>query len=109
MVDDAGTWHPVAAQNDIPIGEMLAREVGGASVVVYNVEGDLYATDNICSHAYALLSDGWLEGDVIECPLHGGQFDVKTGRAMGDPVTCDLRVFPVRLRDGHIEVHLAAR
>jgi nitrite reductase/ring-hydroxylating ferredoxin subunit len=52
------------------------------------------------------LSDGWLDGDIIECPLHGGQFNVRTGQALGDPVTCDLRRFPTRVRDGRIEVQV---
>jgi nitrite reductase/ring-hydroxylating ferredoxin subunit len=104
MVELVSEWQTVAAEADIPPGEMLAKEVGSSSVVIYNIDGAFFATDNVCTHAYALLSDGWLDGDIVECPLHGGQFDVKTGKAMSDPVTCDLRVFPVRCSDGKIEV-----
>jgi nitrite reductase/ring-hydroxylating ferredoxin subunit len=106
MADMVGVWRPVAAERDVPPGEMFASEIGGVSLAVYNVDGAFFATDNICTHAYALLSDGWLDGDIIECPLHGGQFNVRTGQALGDPVTCDLRRFPTRLRDGRIEVQV---
>ena len=62
------------------------------------------ATDNVCTHAFALLSDGWLDGEYVECPLHGGRFEVATGKAMGDPVVCDLRTFPVRVSGDDIEI-----
>jgi nitrite reductase/ring-hydroxylating ferredoxin subunit len=108
MADMVSFWRPIAAESDVPPGEMLASEIGGVSLVVYNVDGAFFATDNICTHAYALLSDGWLDGDIIECPLHGGQFNVRTGKALGDPVTCDLRRFPTRVSDGRIEVQVPA-
>jgi nitrite reductase/ring-hydroxylating ferredoxin subunit len=50
------------------------------------------------------LSEGWLEGDQVECPLHGGRFEVATGKAMGDPVDCDLKTYPVRVSGEDVEV-----
>jgi nitrite reductase/ring-hydroxylating ferredoxin subunit len=76
-------------------------------VALYNVEGRIYATHNICTHAQALLSDGWLDGDVIECPLHGGRFDVKTGKGLGAPITCDLKILPVRIEGDTIQVNVS--
>ena len=52
---------------------------------------------NVCSHAYALLSDGWLDGHLIECPLHNGQFDVRTGQGQGAPITTDIRAYKTRV------------
>jgi nitrite reductase/ring-hydroxylating ferredoxin subunit len=65
---------------------------------VYDVGGEFYAADNICTRAQALLSEGWLEGDVIECPLHGGRCEVKTGKGLGAPITCDVKTYLVRVQ-----------
>lgn len=85
---------------------MIGLEIDDHRIALYNVEGTIHATANVCTHAFALLSDGWLEGDTVECPLHGGRFDVVTGKAMGDPVDCDLRVFPVEIEDGVVRVFI---
>lgn len=100
----AGDWLDTGITTSISPGSMVPVRMGGMSIAIYNVDGALYATANICTHAYAVLTDGWLDGDVIECPLHGGRFRVKTGEAIGDPVTCNLRTFPVRTHGGIIQV-----
>jgi len=87
---------------------MIAVEIEGAKIAIYRVDGELFATDNICSHAFAVLTDGWLDGDEIECPLHGGRFNVRTGKALTSPVECDIRTFPVRDVDGAVQVLLPA-
>jgi nitrite reductase/ring-hydroxylating ferredoxin subunit len=85
-------------------GGMLEVTVADRPVVVYRVDNCLYATDGRCTHGYAALVDGWLEGTVIECPLHGGCFDVTTGRGLGPPIHEDLNAFAIRERDGVIEI-----
>ena len=87
---------------------MLGTEVGGASIAVYNVGGCYYATSNICTHEHVHLSDGYLEGKLIECPLHAGTFDVTTGKGMGPPITCDIRTFPVRVVAEAVQVCIPA-
>jgi naphthalene 1,2-dioxygenase system ferredoxin subunit len=72
-------WVRVAGRGDLTAGEVIGVEAGGRSIAVYDCDGELFATDNICTHAYACLSDGWLEGSTIECPLHAARFDVRTG------------------------------
>lgn len=109
LSEQQGIWHPVAREDELAPGGMANSDFGGDRIVVYNVDGEFYATDNVCTHAFALLSDGWLEGEIIECPLHAGRFNVRTGQALGDPVECDLRTFPVRIADGTIEVLLTGR
>ena len=69
----------------------------GLQLALYRVDGEWFCTDNVCSHAYALLSDGWLEGHLIECPLHNGQFDIRTGKGQGSPITADIRAYPTRV------------
>jgi nitrite reductase/ring-hydroxylating ferredoxin subunit len=105
-VTDASQWHVLAMLDEIGPGQMLAREVGEIHLALYNVDGEVFVTDNVCTHAYALLTDGWLDGNVIECPLHGGQFNVCTGAAMSEPVEINLQTYPVRLVEGRVEVQL---
>ena len=99
-------WVAVAPRAALADGAMLGVEVGNHTIAVYNVDGELYATDNTCTHAFAMLSDGFLEGDIVECPLHGGCFNVKTGEGQGAPVTEDIKTYPVRVVDDNIEVQV---
>lgn len=106
MSDDSVTWVRVAALSDIGAGEMTSVEIDGRSIAIYRLEDDsgVFATDNVCTHALAYLIDGWLEGDVIECPLHGGSFNVRTGEGLSEPITCALKTYPVQLAEGDILV-----
>ena len=101
-----GGWVRVAGRGDLAAGEVIGVEAGGRSIAIYDCDGALFATDNICTHAYACLSDGWLDGNTIECPLHAARFDVRTGQVLDPPATEDLQTYPVRLVDGDIEVRL---
>jgi nitrite reductase/ring-hydroxylating ferredoxin subunit len=103
MSDEAG-WVTVAQLADVGEGEVLGVEIGDTSIALYNLDGEICATDNICTHAFAMLSDGWLDGDCIECPLHAGRFDVRTGKALGPPVDEDIKVYPVRVVGNDIQV-----
>ncbi len=100
------TWTTVAQRSDVQPGEVLAVEVGSQRIALYNLDGEIHATDNVCTHAFALMSDGYLEGDIIECPLHGGRFEVRTGKGLGPPISCDLKTFPVRLVGENVEVNV---
>ncbi len=97
-------WQPVPGAEELPEDEILAVKVGGLQIGVCRIDETYYAFDNVCTHAYALLSDGWLEGRIVECPLHGGRFDVTTGEALGAPVICPLKTYPTRLVDGLVEI-----
>jgi len=100
-------WVRVAAAADIAAGSVLGVRVGEHDIAVYHLDdGEWYASDNICTHEYALLSDGWLENGCIECPLHAGQFDVRTGKAMCAPVEKDLRMFPVKVEGDSVLVEV---
>ena len=104
-MDDAAKWVRVAAVKQVGAGEMLAVEAGGKPIALFHLEdGSWHATGNVCTHAYAMLTEGWLEGDVIECPLHAGRFDVRTGQAMGAPVEEDLPTYPVKVEGADVFV-----
>jgi naphthalene 1,2-dioxygenase ferredoxin component len=106
MSERKGDWVRAAARGDLALGEVIGVDVSGSSIAIYDCEGELFATANICTHAYACLSDGWLDGATIECPLHAARFDVRTGRVLDPPATEDLKIYPVRVVDGEIQVKL---
>src|SRR5271157_2781464 len=100
-------WMRVAAVADVAEGQVHAVRVGKLEIALYHLPGDEFrATDNICSHEYAQLSDGWLEDGCIECPLHAARFDVRTGRALCAPAEEDLRVFELKLEGNDLLVKL---
>lgn len=101
------TWVKVAGIDEVPEGEMIGRSVEGQKLAIYHLDdGRFFATANVCTHEFALLSDGWLEGAEVECPLHSGRFDVTTGRALCEPLKRDIRSFEVEVRDDAVYVAL---
>jgi naphthalene 1,2-dioxygenase system ferredoxin subunit len=80
--------------------------VAGKDIAFYEVEGEVFATDNICTHGHARMSDGFLEGREIECPLHQGKFDVCTGKAMCAPLTEDIKTYAVRIDNMRVMLKL---
>ena len=74
------TFHAAAKTSEVEEGEALEVTVGGKDIALYNVDGEFYATDAMCTHAFVSLADGYVEGDIIECPLHGGKFEIIQGR-----------------------------
>jgi len=104
----AEEWINVAKRGALAAGEMLAVRVGDKEIALYDVDGAIFATDNVCTHAYAQLTDGFLDGDVIECPLHAGRFEVKTGRGLGPPIPCDIKTYRVRVAGDAVEVDVGS-
>lgn len=97
-------WISVAAQDDVPEGGTLPVVVAGEAVCLYKIEGAVYATQDTCTHEDASLAEGFIEGDCIECPLHQALFHIPTGEARTAPACVNLRVYPVRVIAGNVEV-----
>lgn len=95
-------WIDASAEADVPQDDVVAMAVAGRDIALYSVEGQIYATDNVCTHGHARLCDGFLEGHEIECPLHQGKFDVRTGQPTCAPVTEALRSYPVKIEAGRV-------
>ena len=100
------SWVRVASLDEIPASGMKGYDVSGRELVLFNIDGKIYCTSNICTHAYALLSGGFLDGCEIECPLHAGRFNVQTGKALCQPVTEDLTIFMTKILGGDVLVFL---
>lgn len=105
MSDEKG-WVKAANRGDLGDGDVLGIVLAGREIAIYDLDGEVFATDDICTHAYARLSDGFLDKGEIECPLHAGRFDVKTGKATAPPCTDDLKTYPVRLIGAEIHIKL---
>ena len=98
------TWHEVANADDVAPEEPIKVQVGDEEIALYHVDGDIYATSNICTHAFASMVDGYQEGVEIECPLHEGRFNIKTGAPVCPPVSEPLRTFEVKVENGKVLV-----
>jgi nitrite reductase/ring-hydroxylating ferredoxin subunit len=102
-----GDWVRAAAKIDVAEGTCLGVRIGDVDVALYHLPGgEFHATSNVCSHEFALLSDGWLENGCIECPLHAAQFDVRTGKASGPPAETDIAVYPIKVEGDDLLVQL---
>ncbi|GAA2634042.1 bifunctional 3-phenylpropionate/cinnamic acid dioxygenase ferredoxin subunit [Streptomyces axinellae] len=97
---------PVCRLDDLPAGESIRLDLD-PPIAVFNADGELYAVDDTCTHQDASLSEGWLEGCLIECPLHAASFDLRNGTPTCLPARRALRTYPVSVLDGTVWVHAA--
>jgi naphthalene 1,2-dioxygenase system ferredoxin subunit len=100
----SNNWIDVTASDAVPEDDVIGVDVAGKSLALYQVAGEIYATDNLCTHGNARLCDGFLEGHEIECPLHQGKFDIRNGKAMCAPLTEDVKTYPVRIEGKRVFV-----
>jgi len=104
--DAETTWHEVATlaqlDPDFPIGV----EVQGQRIGLFLLGDAVHAIEDVCPHAYALLSQGFQEDGVIECPLHAARFDIVSGKCLTEIGQRDLQCFPVRVQQGRIQLRL---
>ncbi len=94
----------VARTDELPQGKMRLVEIGSERILLANVDGEYYAVSEECTHAYALLSQGDLRGEEVECPLHGSAFSVKSGEAMSPPASEALTSYSVRVDGSDIMI-----
>lgn len=99
-------WIDAGALADVPEGDVIGVNVAGKDIALYEVEGEVFATDNVCTHGHARMSDGFLEGHEIECPLHQGKFDVCTGKALCAPLTDNIKTYAVRIENMRVMLKL---
>lgn len=91
------TWINAARLNEIPADEPLQVNLDGQLIALYRVEGSYYATQDTCTHAKASLSEGFLNGDCIECPLHEALFHIPSGKLISGPACDSLKVFTTKI------------
>jgi phenylpropionate dioxygenase-like ring-hydroxylating dioxygenase large terminal subunit len=99
-------WQRAASLESIPEDGVLGVELEGTPLALYNLGGKIYATHGVCTHALAILAEGFVEDGKIECPLHQGLFDIRTGKALCAPLTEDIQTFAVDVEGDDVLVDL---
>ncbi len=97
-------WVTVARADELAPGEWRVADVDGAQVAVFNLDGQYYAIEDVCTHDAGQLTGGSVEGAEIVCPRHGARFCIRTGEALSAPAYEPTTIFPVRIENGEVQV-----
>ncbi|MFT6914717.1 MAG: 3-phenylpropionate/trans-cinnamate dioxygenase ferredoxin subunit [Motiliproteus sp.] len=97
-------WVTVAGVDELAPGERRVVDVDDTQILVFNLDGQYYAIEDLCTHDDGKLTGGSVEGDQIICPRHGARFCIRTGAALSAPAYEPTRTFPVRVENGVLEV-----
>jgi nitrite reductase/ring-hydroxylating ferredoxin subunit len=91
---------------DVADGTALKVETEGLILAVFNVEGEYYVLDDTCTHGPGSLSEGYIEGDVVECNFHNGQFNIRTGEVVLPPCMIPMKTYPTTVEDGKVYIEV---
>ena len=97
-------WIDVSAVDDLPPGSHQTVDVDDVMVVVFNLDGEFYAIEDVCTHDGSEISSGCVIDGQIECPRHLARFDIKTGEVTAPPAYEPIDVFPVSVEQGMVRV-----
>ena len=95
-------WVRVCGSEELLPGEFRVAYDGDTAIAVFNVDGELYAIEDVCTHDGGELAGGPVEGFEVECLRHGARFDLRTGAALSAPAYVPTNVFPVKREDGAV-------
>jgi len=97
-------WMDVGTLEELPPGSRKVVDIDGVMIAVFNLDGEFFAIEDICTHDGGELASGVLEGDQIVCPRHGARFSIRTGEVLAPPAYEPVSAFPVRIADGRVQV-----
>ncbi|NRB19820.1 MAG: non-heme iron oxygenase ferredoxin subunit [Rhodobacteraceae bacterium] len=100
------SWTDACGIEDIDEEDLITWEHDGHTYAIYNTENGFFASDGMCTHEDQSLEDGLVIDCVIECPLHGGRFDICTGKALSAPAYTDLKTYPVKMKNSRILIEV---
>lgn len=100
------SWHKAAETAALDGKNVIGIEINGHEIALYRLEGEYFATTNICTHQFAFMSEGFVEGTCVECPLHQALFDIRTGAVVEGPADEPLKTYPIKLDGTAILVEL---
>ena len=100
-------WIDACATKDIDEEDLIPWEYNGQRIAIYKIKKGFFATDLFCTHEEESMEEGLVIDCVIECPLHGGRFDICTGKALSAPVYEDLKTYPVKVEGGRVFVKIS--
>jgi len=91
---------------DVAFGTALKVETAGLSLAVFNLDGEFFVTDDNCTHGPGSLSEGFIDGEVIECNFHNGQFNIKTGEVVAPPCMVPIRTYKTLVQNGRVVIEI---
>ena len=96
----------LCSTSDVAPGSALKVEMGDLMLAVFNVDGEFYVTDDLCTHGPGSLSEGYIEDDIVECNFHNGQFNIKTGEVVSPPCMIPIKTYPVSVVDDRVTIEV---
>jgi anthranilate 1,2-dioxygenase ferredoxin subunit len=100
-------WKDVGAAADFNEDEPCAVSPDGEAIAIFRLGEELFALHDLCTHERVPLSEGFVENGCVECPLHQGLFDIRTGQARKAPCVTPVRTYPLRIVDGRVEINVS--
>lgn len=97
-------YYPVCSLEELPSGERLFITFGDFPIVIFNIDGDFFAIEDICTHDDGPLGEGEIDNHEIICPRHGARFDLRTGEVLALPAVKGVHTFPIRVNQGVVEI-----
>lgn len=99
-------WQAIGTLDDFAEGEPAAVIAGDRQIAVFRIGDEVFALNDLCTHGHARLSEGYVEDGCVECPLHQGLIDIRTGAPRCAPITEAVRAFPIRIVEARVEVNV---
>ena len=96
----------LCAASDVAPGGALKVEVEDLALAVFNIDGEFFVTDDLCTHGPGSLSEGYIDGDVVECNFHNGQFNIRTGEVVSPPCMVPIKTYPTTVREGRVTIEV---
>jgi nitrite reductase/ring-hydroxylating ferredoxin subunit len=96
----------LCAADDVLEGAAVKVETHGLTLAVFNVAGQHYVMDDLCTHGPGSLSEGYIEGDVVECNFHNGQFNIRTGEVVSPPCMIPMKTYPTTVENGKVVIEI---
>ena len=96
----------LCATGEVAPGTALKIEIEDLALAVFNVDGEFFVTDDLCTHGPGSLSEGYIDGDVVECNFHNGQFNIRTGEVVSPPCIVPVKTYPVTVIDGRVTIEV---
>ena len=92
--------------DEVAPGAAIKVETEGLALAVFNVGGEFYVTDDLCTHGPGSLSEGYIEDDIVECNFHNGQFNIRTGEVVSPPCMVPIKTYPALVVDGKVSIEV---
>jgi nitrite reductase/ring-hydroxylating ferredoxin subunit len=99
-------WHRVATAAELKPDTPLGLRIGDVPIALIRLADGIFAVNDVCTHEYALLSEGFCEDGKLECPLHQACFDIRTGKALSEPAEVPIATYPTKVEDGVVFVEV---